>query len=513
LPSLAATAIPAEYLAPGSVSAVRELPPFLRVLRDLERRARISFDRWPADVQSVVVLRRLSQLVNIARLNPLWRDRIDGAGLSQGVDSLEEFQAIPITHKSTFQHFFTGERPGMVVPMDEGGFEIVASGGTSSGAPSETVYSIAELQDTYELAGEFLGRHMMEPLLGSSGPRWVATTLADYQMWSSGTMVGGVLQKIPGVNYIGAGPVSREVFHLMMSYPGPKAIMGITQSIALLAQFAEGMPQKSRESFRLALYGSGMLRNKVRADLRSVYPNIGILSYFAATQAEAIGLELEQGSNTLCGVPGLHFIEIVGPDGRWVAEGEEGELVVTRLHATEAPVLRYMIGDRMIRRADRQSGGLTTSCFEFVGRSGDFLHIDDTQYSVPRALERIAAGLRSKSILDFEQVAAEVQFLNNRETKVLRLLVACPAYRELGPYVQYRLGPEGDSQVIRNGLIQSLSVFNGLEANEQALRKSGYRFELRLIDPASPELVRTAVGKVPALVDVLAEPPKFGAAQ
>jgi phenylacetate-CoA ligase len=501
--ALAEAVIAEHHMQPSSVEEVLALPAFLSVLRDIERLTGLTYDRLPVTTQQTITLRRLRQLVNVARLNPLWRERIDGAGLASGVHSFEEFQAIPLTDKECFRTLFTGTRQGMVVPIDHGGFEIVASGGTSSGKPSETVYSLKELQDTYELAGEFLGRHMMNRYLGENGARWVATTLADYQMWSSGTMVGGVLQKIPGVNYIGAGPMSREVYQLMMSYPGSKAIMGITQSIALLAGFAEGMDSEARNSFRVALYGSGLLRKRVCDDLKTAYPHLSILSYFAATQAEAIGLQLDEDSNLLSAVPGLHLIEIVDADGRWVAEGEEGELVVTRLHANEAPVLRYKVGDRMVRRADLASDSLNTSQFEFIGRSGEFMHIGDTQYNVAQAMENIAQEFRRRGVIDFEKVAAEVQFINNREKKELNLLVATSDYRELFPVAAQRLGPAGSSPLIVEGLIRSLSVFNGLEANDAALRRTGYTFGLKLIDPASSELVRTEVGKVPLLVDLV----------
>jgi phenylacetate-CoA ligase len=497
------SAIPAYQLEPRSIEAVLALPSFLGALRDVERFAGTTFDQLSIPIQQSIVLRRLHQLVNIAMLNPLWRERIDGVGIRTGVHDFEEFQAIPLTDKECFRDLFTGARRGMVVPIEHGGFEIVASGGTSSGMPSETVYSLKELQDTYEVAGRFLGRHMMPRHLGDTGARWVATTLADYQMWSSGTMVGGVLQKIPGVNFIGGGPMSREVYQLMMSYPGSKAIMGITQSIALLASFAEGMDSTARASFRLALYGSGQLRRKVREDLKLVYPNISILSYFAATQAEAIGLELEENSNILCSIPGLHLVEVVDEEGRWVSEGEQGELVVTRLHATEAPVLRYKVGDRVIRHPDLTSDALNTSRFEFVGRSGDFMHIGDTQYSVPLALANIGEELRRRGVIDLDEVAADLQFVNHREKKQLHLLVATPAYGMLLPLVAQRLGPAGSSQIIIEGLLRSLSVFNGLEANETALRKCGYVFGLRLLDPSSPDLVRTAVGKIPLLVDLV----------
>jgi phenylacetate-CoA ligase len=492
-----------EEQAPASIEEVLRLPSFLETLRGVERMHGKPFAALSLAEQDEVILPRLRQLVHIALLNPCWRDRLNAAGASQGIQSFDEWQEIPITDKEAFGDLFTGTRPGLVVPLDQCGFEIVASGGTTSGRPSETVYSLKELRDTYEFAGAFIGRHLVPRYMGNSGPKWVATTLADYQMWSSGTMVGGVLQRIPGVNYIGAGPMSREVYHHMMRYPGPKAIMGISQSIALLADFAEGLEDEARQSFRVALYGSGLLSVKVESDLRAAYPNLSILSYFAATQAETIGLQLADDSKTLCEVPGLHLVEIVDECGRWVGEGEEGELVVTRLHATEAPVLRYKVGDRFVRRADLVTEELSARQFEFNGRSGDFLHIGDTQYSARQALHSIFKQFASLNINNLEGLAHAIQFVNNRRTKELYLVLSVDNQQEVRTAVAGRLGAAGSAPLIMRGLVASLSLFNGLEANEASLYKAGYKFGLKLVDRQSHEIVRSEVGKIPLVIDRL----------
>ncbi|UPJ68301.1 hypothetical protein [Bradyrhizobium sp. 191] len=493
--------LPDTVLNPCTVDHVLALPSFLTTLLSAQAHAGCRIDEMSLEAQAVIVQRRVSQLASIARINPLWRRRIDDAVGVGPVDSFDRFQALPLTEKEDFRQMFTGRRPGMVVPIERCGFEVVASGGTSSGKPSETVYPLGELQETYGWAGDFMGRHIMARHLTGGGAKWVATTLADYQMWSSGTMVGGVLQKIPGVNYIGAGPMSREVFELMMSYPGPKAIMGITQSIALLASFADGLSREARHSFRVALYGSGVLTPKARADLRQAYPNLIVLSYFAATQAETIGLQLDPESPVLTAVPGLHLVEVVRPDGQWAPIGEEGELVVTRLFGNAAPVLRYKIGDRVIRRPDLRSPGLNAMQFEYVGRSGDFMHIGDTQYSASQALAAIIAEFRRRQVLEIDRVATDMQFQIDRAKRQLRLLLGTPEATSLSAHVAARLAPEGSSPLIIAGLVRSLSVFNALEANEASLLSSGYSFAIRFVDPRGTDLVRTAVGKVPLVVD------------
>jgi phenylacetate-CoA ligase len=287
----------------------------------------------------------------------------------------------------------------------------------------------------------------------------------------------------------------------MFSYPGPKALMGITAGIAILSELGAGMSQEAKESFRVALYGSGVLPQRKRVELKAMYPNLAILSYFAATQAETIGLQLREDSPCLASVPGLHLVEIVDEQGRWVAEGEEGELVVTRLHAHEAPLLRLKLGDRMIRRPRLDGPGLKTGQFEFAGRTGDILHINDSQYSAPRAFEAVREDLLKATGVDLDVVAHEIQFVNHRESKTITLLASVDDVAGLTYRVDGALGPYGVQRLFVNSLPRSLSLFNQGEANPASIEKTGYRFLVTFVARASAEIERTPVGKVPLVRD------------
>ncbi|MFE4977805.1 hypothetical protein ACFRAR_37595 [Kitasatospora sp. NPDC056651] len=498
---LASRLIPDWELKPESIDAVEKLPLFASKLRECEQVCQAPYSEVPHEIQDALVLRRLQQMVNTVLLNPLWRTRLSGAGVREAPRTYEEWQRIPLSDKETQRDFFMDSRPGMVVPLERGGFEIVASGGTSGGKPLETVYSLRELRDTYEVAGRFMGAYQLDGYLNGSDPKWLYTTLADYQMWSSGTMVGGVLAQVPGVNYIGAGPVTAPVLEHMFSYPGPKALMGITAGVAILSELGAGMSQEAKQSFRAALYGSGVLPQRKRAELKAVFPNLAILSYFAATQAETIGLQLREESPYLAAVPGLHLVEIVDAQGRWVAEGEEGELVVTRLHAHEAPLLRLKLGDRMIRRPRLDGPGLKTGQFEFAGRTGDILHLNDSQYSAPRAYEALREDLLKVVAVDLDVVAHEIQFVNHREGKTITLLASVDDAPGLTYRLDGALGPYGVQHVFVNSLPRSLSLFNQGEANPASIEKTGYRFLIKFVPRASAEIERTSVGKVPLVRD------------
>jgi phenylacetate-CoA ligase len=496
--------IPDSELHPKSTDNIPRLTSFADVIKKSEKLLHIKYAAQEHAFQQALVLRRIQQLTAVALLNPLWKERIEQSGLHEPPVSFEEWQNIPVCDKTSMRKFFTGDCPGLALPLRHNGFEIVASGGTGDGLPSETVYSLKELHDTYRIAGDFIGNHMLKDYLGAEGhPKWLITTLADYQMWSSGTMVGGVLQHVPGVNYIGAGPVSGQVFRRIMSYKGAKAMMGITQSIASLVELGAGLSEEARNNFRVAMYGSGVLSQCAREALMAMYPNLSILSYFAATQAETVGLQLHPESPCLASVPGLHLIEIVDENGQWVQEDQEGELVVTRLHATEAPVLRFRIGDRMIRRSDLDRDTLKTSRFEFVGRSSDMLHICDTQYPAKPVYAAICKALAEENLFDPDAVAHEVQFINDRKTNTLSLLIAVDHPEEINAALFKKFGNDGGCTVFIKALNDSLSVFNKNEANRAFLKRMNYRFSIRFVSIMSPEIYRTEVGKTPLLKDIL----------
>ncbi|BAW79673.1 hypothetical conserved protein [Candidatus Nitrosoglobus terrae] len=498
--NIATQLIPESELRPTSVTEVINLPSFYEKILAFEKILETPFGEIAQESRDTLIMRRLQQIVNTLTLNSSWKDRIGQSGLDKAPRNFEEWQQLPLSDKTLVSNYFTGQRPGMIVPLSHGGFEIIASGGTSSGTPAETVYSLRELWDTYKIAGDFMGRYVLTDYLKGIEPKWMITSLADYQMWSSGTMVGGVLQHIPGINYIAAGPIMKEVFQHVMSYRGPKAFMGISRGIAILTDLGFDMSDEARNTFRVALYGSGVLPQRKREELKSLYPNLAIMSYFAATEAETIGVQLSPVSY-LAAVPGLHFIEIVDDNGKWVDEGQEGELVVTRLHAHEAPVLRFKLGDRMIRRPNLDEPRLKTQQFEFSGRSGDIIHLGDTQYMAIRAYESLCRELNKFGIFDLEAAAHEIQFFNDRRAQRLTFIAVVDEISDLRTQIEYRLGTEGVKRLFMEALISSLSMFNRGEANVHYLEKTGYQFEIRLVNHLSPEIYRTSLGKTPLLRD------------
>jgi len=491
--------IPDAELQPSNIEDVINMPRFYDKIKELEKETGKIFHEIDAKVQEAFILRRLQQMTHNLFLNPFWKERLNEAGVKEAPLNFEEWQNIPLTDKETMVTAFSGKREGLVVPFSAGGFEIVASGGTSTGIPLETVYGLQELQDTYEIAGKFMGDFITDKYFTGNGPKWVATTLADYQMWSSGTMVGGVLQKIPKINFLGAGPLGINVYDHMMSYKGDKAIVSTSLGISLLAGFGKELSEEKRNSLQLVMYGSGLMSKKQEDDLREVYPQVKVLSYFAATQAETIGLQLNHESKILSSVPGLHFIEIVDENGKWVKEGEEGELVVTRLHANKAPNIRYKLGDRMVRLKRKNTVKLKTDQFLFKGRSGDIIHIGDSHFSATKVKDALFYDLEKEGV-DLENQAIEVQFVNDRSKRELTLLISALDSDKLGELISNQ-GTDKINELFVSSLIKALPIFNTWEANNSYIEKSKYQFQLKVVEKETVEIYKTSLGKTPLIRD------------
>ncbi|MEV7190224.1 hypothetical protein AB0N81_00265 [Streptomyces sp. NPDC093510] len=101
--------------APATSAGAATAPP-----TPLRRVCQTLYSEIPHAIQDAVLLRRLQQMVNTVLLNPLWRERLRGAGITHAPQSYEEWQRIPLSDKEVQRDFFMDTRPGMVVPLTRG---------------------------------------------------------------------------------------------------------------------------------------------------------------------------------------------------------------------------------------------------------------------------------------------------------------------------------------------------------------------------------------------------------
>lgn len=464
------------FKRPHDFTDVMNLPSFYQDLCRLETLYHQSFDDMNIGLQNKFIILRLRQLVDICRLNLVWKKRINNVVGDDPVENLEQFQLIPITQKFDFLDLFGTEKKGLVFPLSKNGFLVAASGGTSSGQPSQIIYSLTELQETYKWAGRFIGRYITDFIFSSDKIRWLGTTLSDNQLWSSGTMVGGVLQTVPNINYLGIGSMSVETFKNIMSYPGEKCLMGISTDIAQLVNYAIHIEKTQCRDLKILLYGSGPLTKKVKNELKKNYPDVKILAFFAATQAETIGLQLRDDDPTLTSIPGLHFIEIVKKDGSWAAPGEVGELVVTRLFGNAAPILRLNLGDRVRRLLSCSGTSLGTVRFEYIGRTSDIFNFNGKSFYLSDIFSVLECMFAKNNLPGLSETASDIQFQLHEGKQDLSLVAAVPEANAFRAQVK---------EIFKENIV----VLNG--------EFTGIQVYINIVNKGSDLIYRTSVGKIP----------------
>lgn len=102
----------------------------------------------------------------------------------------------------------------------------------------------------------------------------------------------------------------------------------------------------------------------------------------------------------------VSIVEILDSTGRRCNPGEEGEVVVTNLHARTLPFLRYRIGDRAVLGSGTCPCGTEGTFLERVaGRQGDRLHLPDGRHVSMFALTRCFFDARHVRRYQFVQPA------------------------------------------------------------------------------------------------------------
>jgi hypothetical protein len=99
----------------------------------------------------------------------------------------------------------------------------------------------------------------------------------------------------------------------------------------------------------LLVYGGAALADPDADLLRSRFPGVRLTAFYPTTDAGALGAA-PASDGVYRTFSETHLIEVLDDDGRPVAAGERGDVVVTQFGALAAPIIRYRVGDRATYR-------------------------------------------------------------------------------------------------------------------------------------------------------------------
>ena len=421
-----------------------------------------SVETAPREELRRVQSERLRETVRTAYENvPFYRERFDEMGLSpDDVTSVDDVSKLPFTTKEDFRDTYP---TGMfAVEMDDV-VRVHASSGTT-GKPKIVGYTQSDL-DVWDDA---MARCLVAAGLESDD---VVQNAYGYGLFTGGL---GLQQGIEAIGAtvipIGGGQTQRQV-ELLADLESDA--LACTPSYALyVAETADEMGVDVRElPLRLVIFGAEPCTEPMREEIEDRLGVTGVDLYgLSEIVGPGVSIEcLEQ--------DGLHvwedrfYPEVVDPaSGDPVAEGEEGELVLTTLSKEALPVLRYRTGDLTTLNYDTCDCGRTAVRMDNVtGRTDDLLIVRGVNV-YPSEIESV--------VLEFEAVAPYYRIDLRREDNLDTLELTVELADDF----------DGPVSSVRERILDRLSNVLSFTPDDLSLVRPG-------------EIARTEVGKVQRVYD------------
>ena len=160
----------------------------------------------------------------------------------------------------------------------------------------------------------------------------------------------------------------------------PHTVAGMTSALARLADAVATGECRLRP--RLVFTGGELLTPPLRARVAAL--GAPMRDFYGCNETNLIAWQCPNGAEAYHVCDDALIVEVLGPDGREVAEGEEGDVVVTSLFSYAMPFIRYRVGDTAVRGPSRCACGAGFSTLLAVrGRTIDCFDLGDARVLHP----------------------------------------------------------------------------------------------------------------------------------
>ncbi len=320
----------------------------------------------PEKMRQLQLERIRGLLQYLAERSEFYRERLRSSGAGSAPEKLEDLQDLPFTRKTDLRdHYPFGL---FCVPLREV-VEIHASSGTT-GNPTVVGYTRGDIK----LWSEVMARALA---IAGAEAGDVVQNAYGYGLFTGGLGIHyGALELGASVVPISSGGTKRQI-KLMHDFGA--TVLTCTPSYALfMAEEAREMGIDPRLSpVRIGILGAEPWSAALRREIEEAW-DMTALDIYGLSEVIGPGVAQECPSKN-----GLHifsdvfFPEVIDPaTGRWVPEGEDGELVITTLTKEAIPLLRYRTGDIVSLKSGVCPCGRTLPRISKVkGRTDDMLII------------------------------------------------------------------------------------------------------------------------------------------
>ena len=191
------------------------------------------------------------------------------------------------------------------------------------------------------LFDEWAGREIGEPMVKLWG------SLRDILRGGQG-FKEHLIQQLSGVTTLGSTKMTeKDMYEYVqkINHIKPRLILAYANCIGELAHFIQKY-HLSIYSPQAIMTSACVLYPEIRARIEDVF-QATVFNRYGSREVGDIACNCEK-STGLHLIPDIHYVEIVGDNGKEVKRGESGEIIVTLLTNYTMPLIRYKIGDRGI---------------------------------------------------------------------------------------------------------------------------------------------------------------------
>ena len=373
-------------------------------------------------------LKRLRQTVKNAYDNvPLHRKRMRKIGMEPGdLKSLQDLTRLPFTVKGDLRDHYPF---GMFARPREKLARLHASSGTT-GKPTVVGYTLKDLATWADL----MARSMA---CAGARPGDVVHNAYGYGLFTGGLGAHYGAERLGAtVVPMSGGSTERQI--VLIKDFGAR-ILCATPSYALaIAEVAEKEGVDLRKSkLRIGLFGAEPWSEAMRKEIQI---RLGLKAVDVYGLSEILGpgvaCECEEMQAGLHGWEDHFIFEVIDPDtGKPVAEGGQGELVITTLTKEALPMLRYRTRDITRVSTERCDCGRSHLRIKRItGRNDDMLIIRGVNV-YPSQIEAVLVGM--------PEIAPHYQLVVERKGNLDQVTVEIEAAQDVAP------GPEAYERIGR----------------------------------------------------------------
>jgi phenylacetate-CoA ligase len=320
------------------------------------------YDPWDfSPYRQSIMDAQLRQIVESARTAPYYQEAF-GATIISGQS---DFHRLPLMSREEWHSNMLPTSQNLKVDGMSGGY--VTQSGGSTGKPKYSYFSKSEWDEMVHYASRVFRA------MGFDHSDRVASFMSNGDLYGGFISFNAVFFGL-GCQCYSMGPQpSAEIIERAFDVFGINVVVGFPPTLVkILRHLKEKKPDLKVEKI---LFSGSPMSQADREWLQSALGTTVIMSVIGTTEANHVAYQCSHMSGTtLHHVPDdYNYIEIIDDNGQPCKAGQYGRLVVTNMHKTSYPVIRYLNGDKAAFTDNVCGCGRLDRVIDYQGRWDDIL--------------------------------------------------------------------------------------------------------------------------------------------